>query len=175
MLHRAENCFAELVARWGIMWRRMRVTTAHATDTLKCLCRLHNICVSQRNSKILHKTCGADQDGGFEDVPEATPLPADPLDEEPPQIRRASDQKQARRDVLAAALKRAKQWRPRSSQYSYVRGTMAQRARSQSLQNGVSRVVLAQLQRELRCADSVSSIDDDEDGGDHEDSSDVLQ
>ena len=61
------------------------------------------------------------------------------------------------------------------SKLVYVRRTMAQRARSQSLQNGVSRVVLAQLQRELRCADSVSSSDDDEDGGDHEDSSDVLQ
>lgn len=129
----------------------MHVSVSHATDILDCLCRLHNVCVPQRESRILTKTTGAGRDGGFEDLPEETPLPPDPLDEEPAQIRRAADEKQGRRDVLAEALARAKKWRPRSSTYSYIPGTMAARARAQAMQNAPANreVVSRQLARDL--------------------------
>ena len=45
---RIENAFALLVARWGILWRPLRVRLKHQPCLIKCLCKLHNFCIEEK-------------------------------------------------------------------------------------------------------------------------------
>ena len=45
---RIENAFALLVARWGILWRPLRVRLKNQPSLIKCLCKLHNFCIDEK-------------------------------------------------------------------------------------------------------------------------------
>jgi hypothetical protein len=42
-----ERAFGRLVNKWGIFWRPMRVSLAHASDIIMVTCRLHNYCYDE--------------------------------------------------------------------------------------------------------------------------------
>ena len=44
-----ERTFGLLYARWGILWRPLRVRFAHLSVLLHCLCRLHNYCMKDKH------------------------------------------------------------------------------------------------------------------------------
>ena len=45
---RIENAFALLVGRWGILWRPLHVRLKHQPKIIKCLCKLHNFCIDEK-------------------------------------------------------------------------------------------------------------------------------
>jgi hypothetical protein len=47
---RIENAFALLVGRWGILWRPLRVPLRRQPNLIKCLCKLHNFCIDEKES-----------------------------------------------------------------------------------------------------------------------------
>ena len=48
-LHRqcVERAFGILVRRWGILWRKLEIQLSKIPILLKCLARLHNVCVNR--------------------------------------------------------------------------------------------------------------------------------
>jgi len=64
-----ENTFGEMVARWGVLWRKMGFREDRATALLEALCILHNVCVGQREP-IRHSTTAGARDGAWQDLPE---------------------------------------------------------------------------------------------------------
>jgi hypothetical protein len=48
---RIENAFALLVARWGILWRPLRVKLKHQPNLIKCLFKLHNFCIDEKEAQ----------------------------------------------------------------------------------------------------------------------------
>ncbi len=51
---RIEMTFGIWVARWGVLWRPLRVKLRHVPSLILCLCRLHNYCIdeSERNPPL---------------------------------------------------------------------------------------------------------------------------
>jgi hypothetical protein len=43
-----ENAFALLVGRWGILWRPLSVRLKNQPNLIKCLCKLHNFCIDEK-------------------------------------------------------------------------------------------------------------------------------
>ena len=48
---RIENAFALLVSRWGILWRPLRVRLKSQPKLIKCLCKLHNFCIDEKEPR----------------------------------------------------------------------------------------------------------------------------
>jgi hypothetical protein len=48
---RIENAFALLVSRWGILWRVLNVRLKSQPKLIKCLCKLHNFCIDEKEAR----------------------------------------------------------------------------------------------------------------------------
>jgi hypothetical protein len=49
---RIEMSFGLLVARWGILWRPMRVSLRHVPHVVHAVVRLHNLCIRKQDASI---------------------------------------------------------------------------------------------------------------------------
>ena len=127
-----ECTFGSLVARWGILWRKVKCDLPHTTAMVECICRLHNVCLNQREPiRSVRSAASREHDGYFEDVPETNATSRDTSEQ------RAADVKKGVQDTvrqpLVRRLAQQKQTRPRSSKYSYVTGAAADTAQAPSI------------------------------------------
>ena len=94
----------------------MKCDLAHASEVVECICRLHNVCLDQREP-IKSVRLAKENDGCFRDVAETNGEARDTTEQ------RAADAKKGAqavvRDPLVRRLKQQNQKRPRSSNYSY--------------------------------------------------------
>ena len=139
-----ECTLGELIARWGIMWRKLRMDIGFASEVIECCCRLHNVCVEQRDpiltgakhSAIVHK--GDVNFGRFTDLPELN-LQLGGNDRRNPdayvgagaRARRGAGP-QSLRDELRSTLEAHQLARPKSSQFTYRSQSLGSRVRAAS-------------------------------------------
>jgi hypothetical protein len=45
---RVENTFAQLVGKWGVLWRPLTVPLRKQSPLVLCLCQLHNFCIDEK-------------------------------------------------------------------------------------------------------------------------------
>jgi hypothetical protein len=137
-----ECTLGELIARWGIMWRKLRMDIGFASEVIECCCRLHNVCVEQRDpiltgakhSAIVHK--GDVNFGRFTDLPELNSQSNDARNPDAyvgagARARRGAGP-QSLRDELRATLEAHQLARPKSSQFTYRSQSLGSRVRAAS-------------------------------------------
>ena len=134
-----ECTFGELVARWGILWRPMKCSLEHNTEIVQCICRLHNLCLDQREPIRGCRRVVESRETGcvigarvqHSDDGEPRTLPQTTSSRGGPRVRGPSEAMEQRRQELVRSLKANGLKRPKSSKHSYCH-TVASRARDAS-------------------------------------------
>jgi hypothetical protein len=49
---RVENTFAQLVAKWGVLWRPLNCPLRNQSHLVLCLCKLHNFCIDEKEPRV---------------------------------------------------------------------------------------------------------------------------
>ena len=125
------------------MWRKLRMDIGFASDVVECCCRLHNVCVEQRDpiltgakhSAIVHK--GDVNSSRFLDLPELNSQSGG-NDRRNPDVyvgagaRGRRGGPQSLRDELRSTLEAHQLARPKSSQFTYRSQSLGSRVRAAS-------------------------------------------
>jgi len=131
-----ECTLGELIARWGIFWRKLRMDIALAGEVIQCCCRLHNLCVEDRepimtgakHSHLVHRG-DVNMNLNVNEMPEMTStVSARRNPDAYESTRPRSIGVQTLRDDLRHVLREAQLARPKSSNFSY-RTSLAARVR----------------------------------------------